>query len=382
MRIGVPKEIKNNEYRVAMVPGGVEAFVAKGHEVFVESGAGLGSGITDEMYRQSGAEVVDKDTLFEKSEMIYKVKEFLPEEFKYLREGLCVLTYIHSNAFRAQTDAFLESRAVGIAYEDIVDEDGNFPLLKPMSDIAGRGGFIMALQYCQKINDGAGVMLSRVGGVRTPEVTIIGAGAAGLGAAEIAAALGNKVAILDISLDKLEEVKPLLPPNVEMLHSNPGNLRMCLERSDVLVNCILWPKWRKDHMVTRDMLKGMRPNALIVDVSCDEAGAIETCRSTSHDDPVYVEEGVMHYCVDNIPAAFPQTATHALCNATLPHALEVAGKGVERALIENPYLRKGLSFYYGELTLEETGRKQNRPYKSPEDVLPMGGAREERAIGT
>jgi len=369
MIIGVPREIKNNEYRVAVVPAGVSAFIEKGHEVLIERAAGLGSSIADEEYKNAGARIVDKEELFQKAEMIYKVKEFLPEEFKYLREGLVILTYIHSNAFRTQTDAFIEKKVVGIAYEDIEDEDGNFPLLRPMSEIAGKGGFIMATQYAQRLYDGNGLMLARVHGVRTPEVTIIGAGAAGLGAAEIAVNLGNKVAILDINLESLERAKHILPPNVELLHSNKENLANCLKRSDVLVNCILWPKWRKDHLVTREMLGSMKPGSLIIDVSCDEAGAIETCRATSHDDPVYVEEGIMHYCVDNIPAAFPQTSTHSLCNATLPYALEIANKGFEKALKENICLRKGLSFYFGDLTLEETGRKQERPYKRPEEVL-------------
>jgi alanine dehydrogenase len=369
MIIGTPKEIKNNEYRVAVAPDGVKEFVQHGHQVLIEKEAGIGSGFSDEDYKQAGAQIVCKDELFKRAEMIYKVKEFLPEEFKYLREGMVVFTYIHSNAFREQTDAFIRSKVVGISYEDIEDEAGNFPLLKPMSEIAGKGGMLMGLQYAQKINGGNGVMLARVHGVRTPEITIIGAGVAGLGAAEIASNLGNKVIILDIDLDRLEKAKQILPPNVELLYSNAKNLEASLMRSDVLVNCILWPKWRKDHLVNREMLRMMKSNALIVDVSCDEGGAIETCRATSHDNPVYVEEGIMHYCVDNIPAAFPQTSTYSLCNATLPYALEIADKGYKKALMENKCLRKGLSFYFGELTLEETGRKQNRPYKTPEEVL-------------
>lgn len=369
MIIGTPKEIKNNEYRVAIAPDGVKEFVKNGHEVLIETEAGVGSGFSDGDYQKAGAQIVDKDELFKRAEMIYKVKEMLPEEFKYLREGMVIFTYIHSNAFRDQTDVLLERKTVGIAYEDIQDKDGNFPLLKPMSEIAGKGGMLMGLQYAQKINGGNGLMLARVHGVRTSEITIIGAGIAGIGAAEIAVNLGNKVTILDIDLDKLEKAKHILPPNVELLYSNGKNLEECLKRSDVLVNCILWPKWRKDHMVSRDLLKLMKPGSLILDVSCDEGGAIETCRATSHDDPIYIEEGIVHYCVDNIPAAFPQTSTYSLCNATLPYALQIANKGYERALKENKYLRKGLTCYFGELTLEETGRKQKRPYKSPEEVL-------------
>lgn len=238
-----------------------------------------------------------------------------------------------------------------------------------MSEIAGKGGFLIAIQYAQKLHGGKGLMLAKVHGVRTPEITIIGAGIAGFGAAEIAVNLGNKVAILDIDLDRLEKVKHILPPNVELLYSNKENLTECLKRTDVLVNCILWPKWRKDNMITRDMLKLMKLDSLIVDVSCDEGGAIETCRATSHDDPVYIEEGIMHYCVDNIPSAFPQTSTYSLCNSTLPYALRIANEGYEKALKDDKYFRKGLCFYFGDLTLEETGKKQNRPYRSPEEVL-------------
>ncbi len=369
MIVGTPKEIKNNEYRVAITPNGVREFVKRGHTVLVENNAGVGSGFEDVDYMAAGARIVDRDCLYKEAEMIYKVKEFLPEEFKYLREGLIIMTYIHSNAFREQTDAFIEKKVIGVSYEDIEDAQGGFPLLKPMSEIAGKGGFLMACQYCQRLYNGSGLMLGRVHGVRTPEITIIGAGNAGIGVAEMAAGLGNKVAILDISLENLEKAKQCLPSNVELLYSDEKNLIECLKRTDVLFNCILWPKWRKDNMVTRDMLKLMKKGSLIVDVSCDEGGAIETCRSTTHDNPTYVEEGIVHYCVDNIPAAFPQTSTVSLCNATLPYALKIADKGCEAAMKEDKYLRKGLSFYMGQLTLEETGRKQNRPYKSPEEVL-------------
>lgn len=369
MIIGIPKEIKNNEYRVASTPNCVMEIVKNGHIVLVEKNAGIGSGFKDQEYEDAGAKIVNKEELFDKSELIYKVKEFFQEEFKYLREGLVIFTYIHSNAYRDQTDAFLKRKVVGVAYEDIENEKGEFPLLKPMSEIAGKGGFLKACEYVQKINSGKGLILNRISGVTTPHITIIGAGIAGLGAAELASAFGNRVTILDIDLDKLEKAKEILPINVELLYSNSSNLTECLKKTDVLINCILWPKWRTDHLITKEMLHLMKENSLIVDVSCDENGAIETCRSTSHDAPTYFEEGIMHYCVDNIPAAFPKTATEALANATLPYLLEIANKGYKRALMDNRALRKGLSFYFGELTLEETGRKQNRPYTTPEKAL-------------
>ncbi|WP_432662923.1 alanine dehydrogenase [Wukongibacter baidiensis] len=370
MIIGVPKEVKNNEYRVAVTPDGVKELVKRDHKVYVETNAGVGSGFSDEAYRNAGAEILsDAKSVYDKAEMIYKVKEILPQEYDYLKENQILLTYIHSNAYREETDVLLEKKVLGIAYEDITGDKTNFPLLKPMSEIAGKGGLLMAIQYLQKINGGNGIMLARVHGVKTPEIAIIGAGNSGLGAAELAAGLGNKVTILDIDLDQLEYAKNTLPPNVELLYSNAENIEKCLKRSDVIINCILWPKHRKDHLISRDMLKLMKKNSLIVDIACDEKGAIETCRSTSHDDPIYVEEGITHYCVDNIPSAFSQTATTLLCNSTLPYAIEIANKGAVKALKENKHLRSGLSTYNGKLTLEETGLKQNRPYKTPEEVL-------------
>lgn len=370
MIIGIPKEVKPNEYRVACDPNGVKEIINRGHQVLVEKDAGLGSGFIDEDYRSQGATIINSaKEIFQKSELIYKVKELFPEEFEYMREGQIVFTYIHSNAYREQTDAMIEKKIIGIAYEDIDDKDGEFPLLKPMSVIAGKGGFLAALNFMQKIHGGNGILLSRLDGIRTPEITIIGAGNSGIGAAELAASFGNKVTILDIDIDKMEEARKALPANVEFLYSNRNNLEICLKRSDVLMNCILWPKSRKDHLVSKDMLSMMKKGSLIVDVACDEGGAIETCRSTSHDDPIYEVDGITHYCVDNIPSAFSQTATQSLSNATLPYLLEIANKGVEKALKDNKYLRRGLSFYYGKLTLEETGIKQERPYITPEEAL-------------
>lgn len=369
MIIGTPKEIKPNEYRVALTPSGVKRLIQKGHKVFVEHGAGIGSSYYDEDYIQAGAELTDRDSIYNKSDLIYKVKELFPEEFKLLREGLIVVTYFHSNAHRDETDACIENKITGIAYEDITDKNGKFPLLRPMSEIAGKGGFIAACNFSQKINGGSGRMLARVSGSRTPQITIIGSGAAGLGAAELASGFGNKVTILDISIDELIGAKNILPPNVELLFSDESNISELIKETDVLINCVSWPKWRKDHLVSRDMLKTMKKDAVIVDVACDENGAIESCRSTTHDNPIYFEEGILHYCVDNIPSAYSKTSSDTLCASTLPYILEIANKGVEKALIDNKYLRKGLCFYKGNLTLEETGLKQERCYISPEEAL-------------
>lgn len=358
MIVGVVKEIKNNEYRVAAAPSSVTELVGKGHKVLVEHAAGLGSGFTDDDYKEAGAEIADAGTIWKESEMIYKVKEILPEEYKYLREGLIVFTYLHSNAHLDMTQEMLNSKIIGIAYEDVTDKEGKFPLLSPMSELAGKGGFLAALHYGQSVNGGNGILFNRVSGADTPVVTIIGGcGNSGLGAAEIAASLGNKVKILDTNKEVMDETKSKLPSNVEFLYSNRFNLLKCLKETDVLMNCILWDKTRKDHLVHKEDLKLMKKGSMIIDVACDDNGAIETCRSTTHDDPIYYEEGIMHYCVDNIPSAFARTASIGLSNVTLPYALQIADKGCEKALKENKFLLKGLTCYKGKLTLEETAVK-------------------------
>ncbi|MCT4592929.1 MAG: alanine dehydrogenase [Anaeromicrobium sp.] len=369
MIIGIPKEIKNNEYRVATTPDGVNQFVKSGHRVLIEKNAGVGSGYSDEDYIKVGAIISTAEEVYKSSDIIYKVKEILPPEYKYMREDLIIFTYLHSNANREMTEVLLKEKVIGISYEDIEDGKGGFPLLKPMSELAGKGGFIAALNYAQSINGGSGILLARVHGVKTPLVTIIGAGAAGIGAAELASSFGNKVSLLDIDLNRLEEAKYKLPPNVELLYSDRGNLEKCLRESDAIINCLLWPKTRKDHLIYADDLKLMKKGAVISDVSCDEGGAIETCKATSHDNPIYKHTGIVHYAVDNIPSAFSRTATTSLSNVTLPFALSIAANGVDNALINNDSLRKGLSFYKGNLTLKETSIKLDLPYTSPEEVL-------------
>lgn len=369
MIIGVPKEIKNNEYRVAAVPAGVAELVKKGHKVYVEHDAGSGSGFTDKEYEEAGAVIADCDTVWSKSEMIYKVKEILPEEYSRLREGLIIFTYIHSNAHLEMTKELLKSKVIGIAYEDVTDKNGKFPLLSPMSELAGKGGFLAALHYGQTINGGKGILFNRISGVNTPVVTIIGCGHSGIGAAEIASSLGNNVKMLDVSKEIMDDAKAKLPVNVEFLYSNRSNLLKCIKESDVLINCILWNKTRKDHLVYKEDLKLMKKGAMIIDVACDDNGAIETCRSTTHNDPVYYEEGIMHYCVDNIPSAFARTASIGLSNTTLPYALQIAGKGCEEALKENEFLLKGLSCYRGKLTLEETAVKHNLELTPQEEIV-------------
>lgn len=365
MIIGVPKEIKKNEFRVASIPSAVSTLVNHGHTVLVEPNAGIGSGFRDTEYEKAGAKITHREELYQNCDMLYKVKEIEASEYDLLHENQIVLTYLHSNAHLEMTSELLKRKITGVCYEDVDDERGEFPMLAPMSILAGKGGFLAALNFSQSVHGGRGLLLNRIAGVSIPEIAIIGCGWSGVGAAELAAAFGNKVTMLDISKRAMDSAKDKLPVNVEFLFSNRENLLTCLKRTDVLINCILWPKTRKDHLVSREDLKLMKSGAVIVDVACDDSGAIETCRSTTHDDPIYYEEGVLHYAVDNIPSGFAETASQMLSASTLPYALEIANQGVEEAVRRNPHLRRGLTTYRGMLTLKETAEKHGIPFVDP-----------------
>ena len=373
MIIGVPKEIKKNEYRVALTPSDASMLIGAGHRVLIEYNAGKGSGFSDEMYKDAGCEIMAHEELYKTCEMLYKVKEIEESEYDLLREGQIVFTYIHSNAHPDMTKELLKRKVIGICYEDIDDENGDFPLLSPMSILAGKGGFLAALHFQQSVHGGSGLLLSRVNGCPTPKVAIIGCGNSGIGAAELAAGFGNKVTMLDISKKSMEKAALKLPVNVEFVTSNRQNLVNCLKECDVLINCILWPKTRKDHLVNREDLKLMKPGAMIVDVACDDVGAIETCRSTSHTDPVYVVDGITHYCVDNIPSAFSQTASVMLSTVTSLFARRIADLGPEKAMRADAHLRRGLTTYYGDLCLLETAEKHNMPYTDALDAFAKRG---------
>lgn len=365
MIVGVPKENKHNEFRVAAIPSAVAALTQKGHTVYVEYSAGVGSGFSDQAYIDAGAHMAEKKDVYAKAELLYKVKEIEPSEYDMLRKGQVIFTYLHSNAHLEMTKELLERGVIGIAYEDVDDDNSEFPLLSPMSILAGKGGFLAALNFSQSVHGGAGLLLNRITGVPTPRVSIIGCGWSGVGAAELAAAFGNKVTMLDVSYKAMEKAKAKLPVNVEFLYSNRENLESCLKESDIIINCILWDKTRKDHLIYREDLSMMKRGAIIIDVACDDAGAIETCRSTTHDDPIFYEEGIMHYCVDNIPSGFSHTASVMLSAATLPYALSIANNGVEAALMKDAHLRRGLTLYYGDLTLKETADKHKLVYTEP-----------------
>ncbi len=369
MIIGIPKENKHNEYRVAATPSAVSILINNGHKVFVEHDAGVGSGFDNQAYLNVGAELTDKKDLYAKSDMLYKVKEIEVSEFEMLREDLIIFTYLHSNAHIDMTQTLLDKKVIGIAYEDVEDDQGEFPLLSPMSTLAGKGGFLAALNFAQSVHGGNGLLLSQVTGVPTPSVAIIGCGWSGVGAAELASAFGNKVTMLDVNLKAMEKARLKLPVNVELLYSNRENMESCLNNADVIINCILWNKTRKDHLISREDLKLMKPGSMIIDVACDDGGAVETCRSTTHADPIYYEEGILHYAVDNIPSGFSRTASLMLSAVTLPFALAIANKGVENALLEDNQLRKGLTCYGGHLTLKETALKHNLAYVDAVDAI-------------
>ena len=373
MIIGVPKENKHNEFRVAAIPSAVSTLIQWGHTVYVEYGAGVGSGFSDKAYIDAGGQMTEKKEVYAKAELLYKVKEIEPSEYDMLHKGQAIFTYLHSNAHFEMTKELLNRGVIGIAYEDVDDDNSEFPLLSPMSILAGKGGFLAALYFAQSVHGGSGLLLSRNTGVSTPRISIIGCGWSGVGAAELAASFGNKVTMLDVSYKAMEKAKAKLPVNVEFLFSNRENIEICLLESDIIINCILWSKTRKDHLINRKDLGMMKPGAIIVDVACDDEGAIETCRSTTHEKPIYFEEGIMHYCVDNIPSGFSHTASVMLSAATLPYALSIANKGIDAALIKDEHLRRGLTFYCGNLTLKETADKYGLVFTDPAEAIAKKG---------
>ncbi|MDO8127332.1 MAG: alanine dehydrogenase [Candidatus Brocadiales bacterium] len=350
MIIGVPKETKMDEYRVALIPVGAEELVKNGHTVLVEKGAGLGSGIADEEYSRAGAKLVDKvKKIFSDAHMILKVKEPLPEEYPLMREGQIIFTFFHFAASRELTDALVRSKAVAIAYETVRDEKGGHPLLTPMSEVAGRMSIQQGAKYLEKPMEGRGILLGGVPGVAPAEVVVIGGGVVGTQAAKVAAGLGSRVTIMDINLDRLRYLDDIMPKNVITLMSNAQNVRERLKEADLLIGAVLIEGARTPVLITRDMIKTMKPGAVIVDVSIDQGGCVETSRPTTHSKPTFIVDGVLHYCVTNMPGAVGGTSTYALTNASLPFVIEIANKGYEKAAKENPAIRYGLNIVNGKI---------------------------------
>ena len=350
MIIGVPKEIKNGEKRVAVTPQGVDALVAHHHRVVVEKGAGIGSGFSDREYEKAGAKVVEKkEDIWNEAHMVVKVKEPLEPEFPLMRPGQIIFTYLHLAADRELTHRLMESRIVGIGYETIQERDGSLPLLRPMSEIAGRASVLAGGMCLEAAHGGRGVLLCGASGVPPAKVVILGAGVAGSNACKVAVGIGARVSILDIQPERLSYLHDITQGHITTLISNRMTISEEITDADLVIGAVLIPGAQAPRLVTRQMLRGMRPGSAIVDISVDQGGCFETTHPTTHEHPTYIEEGIVHYCVANIPGAYPRTSTYALTNATFPYVLQMADKGYEKAMEENETLRKGLNLIDGKV---------------------------------
>lgn len=363
MIVGIPKEIKNNENRVAITPAGVTALVQNGHKVLVEANAGLGSGFTDESYKAVGAEIVATAAEVWSAEMVMKVKEPLAPEYVHFREGLILFTYLHLAPEPELTRALMEKKVVAIAYETIQLDNGSLPLLTPMSEVAGRMSVQIGAQFLEKPYGGKGVLLAGVPGVPKGEVVIVGGGIVGTNAAKMALGLGANVTILDISADRLRQLDDMFQGQIQTLMSNSFNIANAVKKADLLVGAVLIPGARAPRLVTEDMVKEMAPGSVIVDVAIDQGGSIETVdRITTHDNPTYERFGVIHYSVANMPGAVPRTSTLALTNVTISYALQIAGKGYAEAIATNKALARGVNVIDGKITYKGVADEHNLPY--------------------
>ena len=351
MIVGVPKEIKADEYRVAMLPVGAEELTAAGHTVLFEAGAGQGSGIADGQYRAAGATLVEgPDSIWARADMIVKVKEPQDVEWPRLRKGQTVFTYFHFAADEKLTRALIESGATAIAYETLRDARGNLPLLTPMSEVAGRMSIQEGAKYLERPQEGRGILLSGVPGVAPAEVAILGGGVVGSNAAKVAAGLGANVHILDVNVDRLRYLDDVMPPNVTTLYSDRHTIRETIERADLVIGAVLITGARAPRLVSREDLSRMKPGAVIVDVAIDQGGCIETSRPTTHAHPTYLVDGIVHYCVTNMPGAVGRTSTYALCNVTLPYVLQFAKKGWRAVAAALPGVADGVNIDGGKVT--------------------------------
>ncbi|MGI6188712.1 MAG: alanine dehydrogenase [Clostridiales bacterium] len=371
MRVGVPKEIKTAEARVGITPPGVEAFVNNGHEVYIEKEAGLGSGITDEEYIKAGAKIVNTSKeIYETADLILKVKEPQPNEYDYLREGQVLFAYLHLAPDKQQTQALLDRKVIGIAYETVQLDNGSLPLLTPMSEIAGRMAVTIGAYLLTNMNKGRGIVLGGVPGVEPAEVVIIGGGTVGINAARTAIGMGARVTVIDIDPRRLAYLDDIFNGRATTLMSNNYNIAQSAQRADLLIGAVLIPGARTPKLVTKDIVKTMKNGSVIVDVAIDQGGCVETCNiTTSHNNPYFIRYGVVHYSVPNIPGAVPRTSTFALTNVTLPYALQIANKGYKNALLENQALLKGLNVYKGMLTYKPVAEAQGLHYIDPIQAL-------------
>ncbi|WP_026105044.1 alanine dehydrogenase [Halalkalibacterium ligniniphilum] len=370
MLVGVPKEIKNNENRVAMTPASVMSFVQAGHQVIIEAGAGLGSGFEDEAYQQAGATIEENAAkVWAKADMIMKVKEPLPSEYQFFRKGLILFTYLHLAAEPELAKALVEKKVTAIAYET-VQVGRTLPLLTPMSEVAGRMSAQIGAQFLEKPKGGMGILLSGVPGVKRGKVTIIGGGVVGTNAAKVAMGLGADVTIVDVSPERLRELDDLYGTDIQTLISNPMNIAEAVAESDLVIGAVLIPGAKAPKLVTEEMIKSMKPGSVVVDVAIDQGGIIETVdQITTHDAPTYMKHDVVHYAVANMPGAVPRTSTIALTNVTVPYALQIAGKGVHRAIADNAALELGLNTASGFVTYDAVARDLGYDFITPREAL-------------
>ena len=370
MIIGVPREIKNNENRVALIPAGTQELVKRGHTVYVQSGAGTGSGFADEHYVQAGAKIISgAEEIFSLAEMIMKVKEPIEPEYKLIKKDQLVFTYFHFASHEPLTHAMIGSGAVCLAYETVEKADGSLPLLIPMSEVAGRMSVQEGAKYLEKPMKGRGILLGGVPGVKPAKVLILGGGVVGTNAAKIAAGMGADVTIMDVNLNRLRYLDDVMPKNVHTMVSNEYSIREMVKDHDLIIGGVLIPGAKAPKLITRDMLKTMRPGTVLVDVAIDQGGCIETCKPTTHEDPVYVIEDVVHYSVANMPGAVPYTSTLALTNATLPYAIRLANQGWKKACAESNELRSGLNVIKGEIVYKAVAEAFHLPHADVKKFL-------------
>jgi alanine dehydrogenase len=369
MIIGVPKEIKDNEYRVAMTPGGARQLVEAGHQVRVETGAGEGSGFSEAQYEASGAKIVPTNADAWNAQMVVKVKEPQPNEYEFMRPDLVLFTYLHLAAEERLTREMMKRGLTGIAYETVELPNGQLPLLTPMSEVAGRMAIQVGAHYLEKMNGGRGKLLGGVPGVVPADVVIIGAGVVGTNSAQMALGMGAHVVIIDINLDRLRYLNEVMSGRLTTLSSNPLNIAEAVRRADLLVGGVLIKGAKAPKLVTREMIGTMNPGSVVVDVAVDQGGCIETTHATTHSNPIFLVDGVVHYCVANMPGAVPRTSTYALSNATLPYTVKLANMGAEAAIQADPALARGVNTYKGKITYPAVAEAFDLEYTPLEKLL-------------
>lgn len=375
MIIGVPREMKNNENRVGLTPAGTHELVKRGHKVLIETHSGAASGFRNDDYEEAGAEIIlTEDEIWGRSDMIIKVKEPEEHEYKMARKDQLIFSFFHFASNKKLTYAMLDSGAVCLAYETVESTDKSLPILVPMSEVAGRMAIQQGARYLEKPVMGRGILLGGVPGVTPGKVLIIGAGVVGVQAAKMASGLGAHVTIIDTNIQKLRYINDILPPHVVTMYSSEYNIRRLVANHDLIVGAVLIPGGKSPKVITRDMLKLMRPGTVIVDVSVDQGGCIETCKPTTHENPTYIVDGILHYCVTNMPGAVPYTSTIALTNATFPYILELAEKGWKKACLDNYELLKGLNIINGEVVYREVANAFDLHYKPVHHFLDTRGA--------